>query len=95
MLFNDIKALAEKTPQQIQAEKQATIQKGNQLSFERINTIIDNLYYQIECIKTKLRDKETPEEQKAILKTRLFYLETNLKKAKKKFSEIFIEEYGG
>ena len=94
MLFNDIKTIAEKTSQQIQAEKQATIQKGNQLSFEKINSIIDNLYYQIECTKTKLRNKETPEAQKAILQTRLFYLETNLKKAKKKFTEIFIEEYG-
>ena len=50
--------------------------------------------YQIECIKTKLRDKEIPEDQKAILKTRLFYFETKLKKAKKRFSELFFEEYG-
>ena len=95
MLFNDIKALAEKSPQQIQVEKQATIQKGKQLSFNDLNYIIDNLYYQIECIKTKLRDKETPEDQKAILKTRLFYLETKLKKAKKKFQDSFFEECGG
>lgn len=92
--YNELKADLKKFPQQIQAEKQATIQKGKQLSFEDLNYIIDNLYYQIECIKTKLRDKEIPEDQKAILKTRLFYFETKLKKAKKRFSELFFEEYG-
>lgn len=93
--YSELKADLKKFPQQIQAEKQATIQKAKQLSFENLNYIIDNLYYQIECIKTKLNDKETPEAQKAILQTRLFYLDTNLKKAKKKFHDSFLEECGG
>ena len=94
MLFNDIKQILEKTPEQAQAEKQATIQKGKQLSFEDLNNIIENLYYQIECVKTKLRDRKTPEEQKAIYNTRLVYLQAKLKNAKKNCSKLYFEECG-
>lgn len=92
--YDELKADLKKTNLQRQAEKQTVIEKGKQLSFYQLSDILDKLNYQIECLKTFIKNPELPENQKAISKTKLFYLEEKRKQIQKRIKENYLEEIG-
>lgn len=84
-----IKEILHTTQQEQANKKQEIIQKGKQLSFNELTQIITKYNYQIEQMKSLLKNPELTEIEKAKYQTQLFSLGQQRRNYQNKLMEYF------